>query len=87
MPLHSPYYVLIPFILGGGATFLVSVAGSGPLWVTRSIGRAFRCNDRGHSRPRLTHRCVTAYGQSKTSLTDVPTVGLDSEYLPDHQPD
>jgi hypothetical protein len=39
MPLHSPLYVLIPIILGGGATFVGFLGGwfQWPIWLTGAV--------------------------------------------------
>ena len=39
MPLHSPYYILIPLLLGAGAPFVGFVAGWNrwPIWLTLTV--------------------------------------------------
>jgi hypothetical protein len=39
MPLHSPYYFLIPLVLGGGASFVGFLGGwyQWPIWLTGAL--------------------------------------------------
>lgn len=39
MLLHSPYYVLVPLVLGGGATFVGFLGGWNrwPMWLTLTV--------------------------------------------------